>query len=71
MLLAYSIPYVQTMFDCPGIKDAHSSNYNIFSRGELPTSKGAVLKICASVNCEGHILHVYVYHVVFMSENIL
>ena len=38
-------------------KDAHSSNYNIFSRGEMPTSKGVIPQIWFVVLEEYHIVH--------------
>ena len=38
-------------------KDGHSSNYNIFSRGELPAKKGVIPKIWFVVSEEYHIMH--------------
>ena len=57
---AYSIPYVQTMFDCLRIYiKVHSTFFKLqyVSRGELPTPKGVIPKIWFVVLEEYHIMH--------------
>ena len=60
VLHAYSIPYVQTMFDCLRIYiKVHSTFFKLqyVSRGELPTPKGVILKIWFVVLQKYHIMH--------------
>jgi hypothetical protein len=57
VLHAYSIPYVQTMFDCFRIYRCTFLNLQYFSRGELPTSKGVILKIWFVFLEEHYVIH--------------
>ena len=60
VLHAYSIPYVQTMFDCLRIYiKVHSTFFKLqyVSGGELPTPKGVILKIWFVVLQKYHIMH--------------
>ena len=77
---AACIEYVQTMFDCVRIQRCKFFKLQYLSRGELPTPKGVIPKICFVVFeeyhtmmhsekimciCEGHILRAYLYRVFF------
>ena len=57
VLHAYSIPYVKTMFDGLWVLRCTFFKLQYFSRGELPTPKGVILKIWFVVLDEYHIMH--------------
>ena len=57
VLHACSILYVQTMFDCFRIYRGTFLNLQHFTRGELPTSKGVILKIWFVFLEEHYVIH--------------